>query len=104
MRPPLLLFAGWLNGPLPGTLFAGPTGEELLTRLFVEASLKGHNGVPVPGSRLGGPEAAELVFGGSDSSEWTLRLSIEPVLVQAVLDALAARSPRLAAIVEAARS
>ena len=86
-------------GPLPGTLFEGPAGEELLTRLFVEASLLGHNGEPVPGSRLVGADTAEPAVGGNDSSEWSLRLSIGPELVRAVLDALAARSPRLGEIV-----
>ncbi|WP_406077284.1 hypothetical protein [Micromonospora sp. NBC_00858] len=97
-------FVEWLlDGSLSTTFFETPRGEEMLAQLFVEASVGGHNGEAVPGSRLVEVDQENRIFGCYDSSEWTLQLALEPPVVNAVLDVLAGRGPRLAEIVEAAR-
>jgi hypothetical protein len=100
-------FVNWLfGGPFSTSLeLDNPRGAQLLTQLFVEASLGGHNGEDVAGSRLidyayGSPPW----FGYNDSSMWTLELALEPSVVNAILDLMADRGPRLAEIVEAAQN
>ncbi|SCL26107.1 hypothetical protein GA0070624_3239 [Micromonospora rhizosphaerae] len=95
-------FVGWLLDGSLSTNFS--VGEELLAQLFVEASTGGHNGEAVPGSRLVEVDQENPIFGCYDSSEWTLQLELEPPMVDAILDVLADRSPRIAEIVEAARN
>ncbi|MEU4712357.1 hypothetical protein AB0F73_01610 [Micromonospora purpureochromogenes] len=98
-------FVDWLlDGSLSTEFFDSPLGKELLAQLFVEASTEGHNGEVVPGSRLIEADQENPIFGCYDSSEWTLHLALEPPMVDAILDVLADRSPRLAEIVEAARN
>lgn len=66
--------------------------------------MHGCNGTVVPGSLLAAGAEAELGgWGDEDSSEWTLELDLDPAVIEAVLDLLAERSPRLCNIVTAAR-
>ncbi|WP_435125590.1 hypothetical protein [Micromonospora tulbaghiae] len=98
-------FVDWLlDGSLSTEFFDNPVGKELLAQLFVEASTGGRNGEAVPGSRLVEVDQQNSIFGCYDSSEWTLRLALEPLMVDAILDVLADRSPRIGEIVEAARN
>ena len=57
----------------------------------------------MPGSQLAAGAEKYLGWGDLDSSEWTLELNLKPDVVDAVLDLLAERSPRLSEIVTAAR-
>jgi hypothetical protein len=99
------MFVEWLlYGGLVPHYFPGDPGlEGMLAQLFVEASVHGCNGTVVPGSLLAAAAEAELGWGDLDSSEWTLELDLDPAVVEAVLDVLAERSPRLCDIVTAAR-
>ena len=98
------MFVEWLlDGGLVPHYFPGdPLLQGMLAQLFVEASMNDFNGAGVPGSRLVAGEA-QLGFGDLDSSEWTLGLDLAPEVVDAVLDVLAERSPRIGDIVTAAR-
>ncbi len=99
------MFVEWLldGGLVPHYYPGDPQLQAMLAQLFVEASTDDCNGAGVPGSRLVAGTKEELGSGTHDSSEWTLELDLAPEVVDAVLDVLAERSPRLGDIVTAAR-
>jgi hypothetical protein len=96
------VFVKWL---LEGVMWEGSGGleEAVLAQLFVDASMDDLNGVGIPGSRLAAECETRMGWGDEDSSEWRLELNLAPDVIDAVLDVLAERSPRLADIVTAAR-
>ena len=68
--------------------------------LFIEAAVHGSNGQGVAGSSLVG-DHDEDTMGMTDSSEWTLSVNLQRGMIDAVLDQIADRGPRLREVVEA---
>jgi hypothetical protein len=97
------VFVKWL---LEGVMWedAGGFDEAIAAQLFVDASTDDNlNGAGIPGSRLAAECETRMGWGDEDSSEWRLELNLAPDVIDAVLDVLVERGPRLRDIVTAAR-
>ncbi|WNG88515.1 hypothetical protein C6A87_004535 [Mycobacterium sp. ITM-2016-00317] len=98
------MFVRWLlDGGLVPHYSADDDLKAMLAQLFVQASTGNSNGFGVPGSQLAAGAGTALGLLDSDSSEWTLELDLPPEVIDAVLDVLANRGPRIRDIVTAAR-
>lgn len=100
-------FIDWLQD---GTMLekystVNPFIGDMMANLFVEASIGGQNGQVISGSHLvAGKEIdEESAMCARDSSEWCLRLNLDPAMTDRVLDILTQGDPGLSEIVTAAR-
>ena len=102
-------FVEWLLGGRLTAAYSGgnPDMDLVVAQLFVESAMNNLNGESIAGSYLvagtEGEQLDEMMF-VQDSSEWQLKLDLEPGTIDAVLDLLAQRSPQLCDIVMASRS
>jgi len=101
------MFVEWLldGGLVPYLSTDDLRWQAMLAQLFVEASGNNSNGVGLPGSFLAAAAGIEhWGYLDLDSSEWQLELSLDPAVIDAILDVIAEREvPRLCDIVTAAR-
>ena len=100
-------FVDWLlEGTLTGRYSTcNPIIDEMMAQLFVESSINGRNGELIAGSYLaaGTQIDEEQSMCSYDTSEWHLTVNLEPVVIDAVLDVLARRSPQFSDVVTATR-